>query len=256
MAAAAFRRGEQEILFDLEELHAKAAEVEAEWQSAAEREKASGPGSLSARSAGRGSREVAAIWDALGGPGEVRDFVEESLRALGGLLRPTDDGFTVDFSATPVGLRNALAPLLGAEAVESGRPIPFRDTAAVARGEAALVRTDPVVSALASYILDSALDTHMPGPRPARRCGVVRTDAVTRMTTLILARYRFHLNLPSRSGTRQLVAEDARLLAFTGSPASPEWLDHESAIALLDAEAAKTLTRCSLNALSPVFCPV
>lgn len=234
------RRGEQEILFDLEELHAKAAEVEAEWQSAAEREKAS-----RSRFAQRTirpdevAREVAAIWDALGGPGEVRDFVEESLRALGGLLRPTDDGFTVDFSATPVGLRNALAPLLGAEAVESGRPIPFRDTAAVARGEAALVRTDPVVSALASYILDSALDTHMPGPRPARRCGVVRTDAVTRMTTLILARYRFHLNLPSRSGTRQLVAEDARLLAFTGSPASPEWLDHESAIALLDAEAAE-----------------
>ncbi|MBN3585317.1 hypothetical protein JYB64_23295, partial [Algoriphagus aestuarii] len=98
------RRGEQEILFDLEELHAKAAEVEAEWQSAAEREKAS-----RSRFAQRTirpdevAREVAAIWDALGGPGEVRDFVEESLRALGGLLRPTDDGFTGDFSATPVG---------------------------------------------------------------------------------------------------------------------------------------------------------
>ena len=234
------RRGEQEALFGAEELDAKAAEVEAEWQSAAEREKTS-----RTRFAQRAihpeevAREVAAIRDALGGSGEVRAFVEESLRALGGLLRPADDGFTADVSATPAGLRDALAQPLGAEAVESGRPVPFRDTAAVARGEAALVRTDPAVSALASYVLDTALDAAATGPRPARRCGVVRTDAVTRVTTLLLVRYRFHLTLPSRSGTRQLVAEDARLLAFTGTPANPEWLDHGQATALLDAEATE-----------------
>ncbi|KUP95577.1 hypothetical protein AC529_16675 [Thermobifida cellulosilytica TB100] len=68
---------------------------------------------------------------------------------------------------------------------------------------------------------------------------MVRTDAVTRVTTLLLVRYRFHLTLPSRSGTRQLVAEDARLLAFTGTPANPEWLGHEQATALLDAEATE-----------------
>ena len=65
------------------------------------------------------------------------------------------------------------------------------------------------------YVLDAALDDKAPGPRPARRCGVIRTAAVTVRTTLLLVRYRFHLTLPSRTGERQLVAEDARLLAFT-----------------------------------------
>ncbi|MDN5749619.1 MAG: helicase, partial [Pseudonocardia sp.] len=54
-------------------------------------------------------------------------------------------------------------------------------------------------------------------------------------TTLLLVRYRFHLTLPSRVGERQLVAEDARLLAFTGSPATATWLPPEDAMALLDA---------------------
>ncbi|MFD0772900.1 helicase, partial [Streptomonospora algeriensis] len=68
---------------------------------------------------------------------------------------------------------------------------------------------------------------------------VVRTDAVTRRTTLLLVRYRFHLTLPSRHGTRQMVAEDARLLAFAGSPDNAEWLSSEDAVALLEAEAAE-----------------
>ncbi|GAA3746795.1 hypothetical protein GCM10022402_27890 [Salinactinospora qingdaonensis] len=233
-------RGEQDALFGSEELGAKAAQVEAEWKSAAEREKTS-----RSRYAQRAihpeevAREVAAVRDALGGPDEVRAFVEHALAALGAVLRPDDDGFTADVSATPAGLRDALAPAVGVDAVETGRPVAFRDTAAVARGEAALVRTDPVVGALASHVLDSALDTGGDGPRPACRCGVIRTDAVSRRTTLLLVRYRFHLTLPSRNGTTQLVAEDARLLAFTGSPDSAEWLDREQALALPAARATE-----------------
>ncbi|MDN5853098.1 MAG: helicase, partial [Actinomycetia bacterium] len=83
----------------------------------------------------------------------------------------------------------------------------------------------------------AAMDPKAGGPRPARRCGVIRTGAVDTRTTLLLARYRFHLTLPSRVGQRQLVAEDARLLAFTGSPASATWLPPEDAVALLDAGA-------------------
>ena len=52
----------------------------------------------------------------------------------------------------------------------------------------------------------------------------MRTAAVPRRTTLLLVRYRFHLELPGRDGPRQLVAEDAQVLAYRGQPASAEWL--------------------------------
>ncbi|MFC8299494.1 DEAD/DEAH box helicase [Micromonospora orduensis] len=235
---------EQGSLFDAEEYRAidkKAATLATEWQSAAEKEKTSR--SRFAQHTIRPdevAQEVAAIRDTLGRAAEIRDFVRQSLRALDGVLRdePGRTGdFTADVSGTPAGLRDALAPVLGGDAVESGRPVPFRATAAVARGEAALVRTDPAVVALAGYVLNAALDEQVSGPRPARRCGVIRTRAVSGRTTLLLVRYRFHLTLPSRTGTRQLVAEDARLLAFAGAPANATWLPTDDALRLLDATA-------------------
>ncbi|MFG2099871.1 helicase-related protein [Micromonospora echinaurantiaca] len=235
---------EQGSLFDVEEYRAidkKAAALATEWQSAAEKEKTSR--SRFAQHTIRPdevAREVAAIRDTLGRAAEIRDFVRQALRALDGVLRDEPGGsgdFTADVSGTPAGLRDALAPMLGGDAVEAGRPVPFRATAAVARGEAALVRTDPAVVALAGYVLNAALDDQVSGPRPARRCGVIRTRAVTGRTTLLLVRYRFHLTLPSRTGTRQLVAEDARLLAFAGAPANATWLPTGDALRLLDATA-------------------
>ncbi|GAB3732705.1 helicase-related protein [Nocardiopsis nanhaiensis] len=230
------RSGEQEALFGTDELTARADELDAEWKSAADREKLS-----RSKYAQRAihpeevAREVTAVREALGGSEEVRAFVETSLRELEAVLRPAPDGFLAEVSGTPVGLRDALTPALG-KAVDPDQPFPpfpFRDTTATARGEAALVRTDPVVGALASHVLDAALDPATAGARPARRCGVVRTKAVEKATTLLLVRYRFHLTLPSRHGTRQLVAEDARLLAFRGAPDRAEWLSSEEATALL-----------------------
>jgi hypothetical protein len=226
------RRPEQASLFEVETIDTRAAIVEAEWQSAADREKAS-----RSRFAQRTirpeevAREVAAVRDTLGRAGEIRDFVRQSLGALDAVLRADGDDFTADLTGTPVGLRDALAPVVGGDVV---RPVSFRASAAVARGEAALVRTDPVVGALAGYVLNSALDDQVSGPRPARRCGVVRTKAVETRTTLLVVRYRFQLTLPSRSGERQLVAEDARLLAFEGAPANARWLSADDARALLD----------------------
>lgn len=234
-------RGEQEGLFAADEvMDTRAAELEKDWNSAADREKAS-RSRFAQRSIhpGEVAREVGAVREALGGAGEIRSFVRESLGALGGVLRPAGDDFTVEVGGTPAGLRDALAPVVGGDIVEKDRPIHFRTDPAVARGEAALVRTDPVVGALAAHVLNAALDTQADGVRPARRCGVITTDAVTTRTTLLLVRYRFHLTLPSRSGEKQLVAEDARLLAFRGSPKNAEWLTQEEATALLDATATE-----------------
>lgn len=235
------RQGSQESLFEMDAHQESFDRIEREWTSAAEREKTS-----RSKYAQRAihpeevAREVAAVRAALGGAEEVREFTLEALRDLDALIRDPRDGsgdFTAQVGGTPAGLRDALAATLGNRLVEEDRAIPFRTTPAIGRGEAALVRTDPAIGAVASYVLDSALDAKALGPRPARRCGVVTTDAVSVRTTLLLVRYRFHLTLPSRSGERQVVAEDARLLAYEGLPQRARWLDDEAAAALLGARA-------------------
>ncbi|MGC9537773.1 helicase-related protein [Streptomyces sp. UG1] len=235
-------RENEDALFSADAFKVSTEKLDSDWNSAAERERAS-----RSRFAQRSihpeevAREVASIREALGGAGEIRTFVRESLGALNAVLRGADGesgDFTAQVGGTPAGLRDALAPVVGAEVVEKDREIPFRSDPAVARGEAALVRTDPVVGALASHVLNAALDTQAEGARPARRCGVITTDAVATRTTLLLVRYRFHLTLPSRSGERQLVAEDARLVAFEGAPRSAVWLPPERAVSLLDATAS------------------
>ncbi|MFJ5724961.1 DEAD/DEAH box helicase [Streptomyces sp. NPDC093149] len=235
------RQGSQESLFELDTHQESFDRIEREWNSAAEREKTS-----RSKYAQRAihpeevAREVAAVRAALGGAEEVRGFALEALRDLDLLVRDPRDGtgdFTAQPGGAPAGLRDALAATLGGRLVEEDRQIPFRTTPAIGRGEAALVRTDPAIGAIASYVLDSALDANTPGPRPARRCGVVTTDAVTIRTTLLLVRYRFHLTLPSRTGERQLVAEDARLLAYEGMPSRARWLDDDATAALLAARA-------------------
>ncbi|MFF3963039.1 helicase-related protein [Streptomyces griseorubiginosus] len=233
-------REDQDALFSADAFKVSKEKLESDWNSAAERERTS-----RSRFAQRSihpeevAREVVSIRQALGGAGEIRTFVRESLGALNAVLRDHGDDFTAQVGGTPVGLRDALASTVGAEVIEKDREIPFRGDPAVARGEAALVRTDPVVGALASHVLNAALDTQAEGARPARRCGVVTTDAVTTRTTLLLVRYRFHLTLPSRNGERQLVAEDARLLAFEGAPRNAVWLPQERAAELLDATASE-----------------
>ncbi|MCK1819221.1 DEAD/DEAH box helicase [Streptomyces sp. XM83C] len=235
------RQGSQESLFELPGHQESFDRVEREWTSAAEREKTS-----RSKYAQRAihpeevAREVAAVRAALGGADEVRAFTLEALRDLDARVRDPRDGsgdFTAQVGGAPAGLRDALAATLGGRLIEEDREIAFRSSPAIGRGEAALVRTDPAIGAIASYVLDSALDANTHGPRPARRCGVVTTDAVGIRTTLLLVRYRFHLTLPSRTGERQLVAEDARLLAFEGAPARARWLDEDAATALLSARA-------------------
>jgi superfamily II DNA or RNA helicase len=211
-----------------------------DWESAAEKERLS-----RTRYAQRSihpdevAAEVARVRAALGSHGDVAAFTDEVLRALGGSVTPTGDGFTAVTATLPVGVRDALPP-------GHAEPLPFHRDPPAPRRHALLARTDPHVEALARHVLDTALDTTettsdaagQPGQvrGPARRAGVMRTEAVTTRTTLLLVRYRFHLEVPTPDGVRPLVAEDARLLAFTGPPDAARWLPDEDAAALLLAQ--------------------
>ncbi|MGO9293054.1 MAG: helicase-related protein [Streptosporangiaceae bacterium] len=243
----------QQALFDLEEVTGQQAlDLDAEWNSMAERERRSrsryAQGSIHPDEV---AREVAATRAALGSDDEIRSFTRTALRTLGADLSGAAGGdFTVTTSTLPAGLRDSIA------AVTGERPaIPFRTAPGVPRGEAALTRTDPIVGAVAHFILSAALDKDVPARyRPARRCGVIRTTAVTRRTTVLLVRYRFQLMLPGRHGDRPLIAEDARMLGFEGPPGAPDWLPDETAAALLAARPdANTATEFAQAAIRRVL---
>ncbi len=108
-----------------------------------------------------------------------------------------------------------------------------------------LSRTHPIVEGLASWVMDTALDdVQATGERTvARRCGATQTKAVTKPTTLLLVRLRYHLNVKNKgeADRQPLLAEEVRILAYTGSPDAPIWLDDEAARPLLDAAPSGTL---------------
>jgi hypothetical protein len=129
----------------------------------------------------------------------------------------------------PLGLRTSLPIALH-------DPLSFIGEPPAPRSQAAVVRTDPAVRTIARYVLESALDPAVPvRERPARRAGVMRTAAVTTRTTVLLVRFRFQITLPDAERTRQLVAEDARVLAFEGAPQTAAWLPDARAEELLSA---------------------
>jgi hypothetical protein len=168
----------------------------------------------------------------LGDAADVTPFVRGALTDLGVPVVDTatgaGGGFTADVADAPLGLHDLLGRPSG--------PLTFAPDYPVPHGTAVLTRTDPAVTAIAQYVLSAALDPALdPSVRPARRAGIIRSRDVQRAALAILVRFRTRLVLPGRTGERVQIAEDARLLAFTGPPSSPTWLAPGEVEALLGA---------------------
>ncbi len=224
-------QADQPVLEGMDELiRTRRADLHREWDSYAERENAA-----LTKFAQTGikpdevARELVEIRASLGTGPQIEEFSREALDALGASLADRAGGFEAVTATLPHALRGALPP-------GHAQPLPFHRELPVPRRHAHLDRTDPSVRAVARYVLESALDPKTPGPRPARRCGVLRTGAVARRTTLLLVRFRLHLTLPGREGPRPMVAEEARVLAYRGRPNDPSWLGQDEVEALLAAE--------------------
>jgi superfamily II DNA or RNA helicase len=212
------------------------AELAVAWDSAAEKERTSRTKYAQAGiKPDQVAAEVAAVRAALGQPGDVTRFVRDTLSALNSTLAETADGFTAVTAVLPPGLEQALTP-------GHAEPLPFHRDPPAPRRHALLARTDPDVAAIAAFVLDAALDANaLPAGlsrRLARRAGVFRSPAATGRTTLLLLRHRVHLTLPGSAGTKQLVAEDVEVVAFTGPLTAPAWLSPEQVEALLAATAS------------------
>jgi len=170
------------------------------------------------------ARELDAARAAIGSGVDVAGFTRTALTAYGAVVTGTDP-IKVDLTETPRALRDLL-----------GVPDRFsaRFALPVAHGQLPLSRTHPLVEQLANHVLNAALDPLLEGV--ARRSGVIRTGMVSRRTTVLLIRLRFHIVSKLGDQERPLLAEDARVLAFAGSPQNAEWLPAEQAEALLLAE--------------------
>lgn len=228
--------------------------LELEWQTAAEREKRTQ--AMYAQHAIKPDevyRELLATREATGAGVDVTRFVTQALRAYGATIREgSRGGLVANLEEAPAGLREAVGLAASDYTLEIARD-----------GSLSIERTHPVVQAIAAHVLDSALDPYARHVIAAR-CGVVRTRAVGRRTSLLLLRLRFHLIISLAEHRRQLLAEDAALVAFTGTGGAPEWLDDEQTDGLLAAhpdanvspdQAARYATRLveALPALAPAL---
>jgi len=198
-----------------------------DWESAAERERRSRTVfAQEGIKTDQVARELAAVRAAIGSVDDVRQFVTDAVIAHRGTCTGRDPA-RIRLHEAPAALRDAVGGHSELVARFEGTPSP---------GEVLLTRTHPFVNGLAAYVLDAALDgLH---DSPARRAGAMRTAAVGRLTVLLLMRYRFDLYSQQRGLTRQLLAEDAGVLAFTGDPRSPTWLPSDHAHGLLAARPA------------------
>ncbi|MBW3637712.1 MAG: DEAD/DEAH box helicase [Armatimonadetes bacterium] len=179
------------------------------------------------------AREVEAMTKALGGAREVESFVRDAMRALDLPLAP-GPLVVVEPAKMPEAIGEPLRAALAPKEFQKG--VRGRFDTANAAGEVLLGRTHPVVSGLASYVLECALDELHQNPIAAR-CGAMRTQSVEKRTTLLLVRMRFHIHQKPKNSVaeRALLAEDCALLAFRGAPQDAQWLSSEEAEKLLDA---------------------
>ncbi|MFJ6300191.1 helicase-related protein [Arthrobacter sp. KFRI-F3372] len=227
-------RGQNGDQLELFSMTPEAEQLEADWRSSAQEENISR--SRFAQNAIH-PEQVQAVVDAarrsLGDPGDVAAFIRAALEETGAHVEDTADGLRAELLAAVPGIRNALGARSEAKFVRDF-PAP--------RNSSVLVRTDPAVANVAQYVLNSALDEQLGGKeRPARRCGFIKTHDVDKLTVALLVRFRTKLILPARLGDRTDMAEEARVLAFTGPPNNPSWLNDAAVEQLL-------LSKASANA--------
>ncbi len=228
-------RPQQLSLFDLESLGVE--EVHKRWEEAVERERVNRTRfAQHAIKPNEVARELEETDKVLGDPQAVERFVRTACQRLGAPLQPVRDGiWRLDTRLLPRPLREHIGGDTEWYIIFQWPPPtepPAFPSPRATRHSPSLVyvgRNHPLTVALAEYLIGKALSPHEENP-PAARSAVIRTDAVTRRTTLFLLRQRYLLKTPEQ--TPQL-AEEAIVWGFEGRPGKMVVLSEEEALALL-----------------------
>lgn len=170
------------------------------------------------------AKELKSINSAIGSNFEIKEFVKEAFRNYNAVVSG-EEVTQIDLREAPIGLKEAIGNI---DKFEGRFEYPVADKVHY------LNRTHPIVEGLANYIINTVLDSN--NNESSKRCGVIRTNAVERRTTVMLTRCRYHIINKTKSDERVLLAEDCQLVAFSGSPQQAEWLEDEKVETLLSAK--------------------
>lgn len=233
--------GPQQRLFDFrDEEEQRVKDFHSEWDNAREKEKASRSRfAQHALDKDSVAAELRSVREAIGRGEDVARFVRAVLQAANVPFQDRDEAITVSLSdETPRALRQAM----GRDEPFQGRfDLPLEDE------EVYLGRTSPIVEGLAGWTLDQALDVAARDSRPvAARCGVVSTSQVQTRTTLVIARFRFHLKVAG-SASETILCEEIVPLAATGSATNPQWLSPAESEQLLAARPEQNLIATAIE---------
>lgn len=235
--ALLLRKGRSEQLrLDLGiELSADTDEVDRRWRDAEEGERRSR--AMFAQNTLRPD-EVIPEWQRwqtlLGGPEDVRRFLARAMGRLNAALEPSS-------GATELAHLDALPPAvlerLAARGLRRTLRITFQEPAPP--NAEVVVRSHPLPSTLADFLLESALQPNETTGRSLGRCGVWATKDVSTQTFVLLMRLRFKLFVHGRQ-EKLLLVEEAGALAFVGNADIPSHVGDE-AFELLRSPATENL---------------
>jgi hypothetical protein len=163
--------------------------------------------------------ELRAVQQAIGTGVDVRRFMQTVIETYGGgFVEDKHDTVKVDISPLPDALLDRLHEHIQKPKFVARFDLPIQ------KDEVLLTRTHPLVENTASYVLETVLDN--PADSITSRCGVIRTDAVQKRTTLLLLRLRYHIHTSFLRGDKKyLLAEECITVGFSGAPDAPTWLD-------------------------------
>ncbi|QXI66098.1 RNA polymerase-associated protein RapA (plasmid) [Paracoccus marcusii] len=210
MAAVMLRQGKsQQLAFDLR-LEDGSRAMEARWRDASENEKKS-----RARFAQNAIKpqEVVPEWekarDLLGTPDDARRFVERAMARFGATIEEKKTVLVAHVHALDTALRERLSQrdLKGSVRLALSEPAPA--------GTALLSRTHPLTTSLAETLVEASLDPEALTPLGIGRVGAWPTEAVAKVTRVLLLRIRYKLTVHGRR-ERLLLAEEAALVALQG----------------------------------------
>ena len=231
----------QQLALDfIDDLEPKKQAIHAEWENARDREKASrsrfAQHTLSPEAV---AAELESVRTAIGRSEDVARFFHAVMQAASVPVKVEGKAVTLQLSKeVPRALRQAI-----------GRDEPFtgRFDLPLHEGEVYLGRTSPLMEGLASWTLDQALDPVARDARPvAARCGVVSTSAVNTRTTLLVARFRYHLQIAG-GDAETILCEEIVPLACTGAADAPQWLAPEDGERLLAARPERNLIQTAID---------
>ena len=242
--------GRQLDLDFIDDLDRQMQAIHAGWENARDREKASRSRfAQHALSPEEVAAELEQVRAAIGRSEDVGPFLDTVLHAANVPVQGGDGAVTVHLGP---GTPRALRQTIGFEEPFTGRfDLPLKG------GEVHLGRTSPVVEGLATWTLDQALDpASRDGPPVASRCGAIRTSAVSARTTLLVARFRYHLRSAASAEEGPVLCEEIAPLACTGSADAPGWLAPEESERLLAARPEGNLLLTAIEQQLGLLLPV